>query len=221
MTNWTNFASKIKTSESTFSAPIHGTSLSAGTYEGATITGIEPGSNPDYPSMKVIWEHEGSTRSDNVFFMNYEKDGLGQQYLALATALCSDIKLRQEFFGVAAPAKGELFNSLVGGKATITIGYPKVSTMDSKFKIINLNDGMYRIVDLFDGESIPEGVETAYESYEAAKDAVDEHGLKLVYLNVLKIRAIKDKEVLEEQTEKLRRVLERETKPKVVDSEGF
>lgn len=220
-TGWVDFSTKIKTSESTFSQPIAGTSLGQGTYEEATITGIEPGSNPEYPSMKVIWEKDGATRSDNVFFLNYDKDGYSTPYLALATALVSDIQLRQKFFGEAAPANGSLFNSLVGSKATITIGYKKVNEMDKKFKIINLNDGMYRIVDLFDGETIPEGLEPAYDTYEAAKEAIDENGLKLSYLNVTRVKPIVNKEILAEQTQHIKDILEGANKPKVVDSEGF
>lgn len=220
-TGWVDFSTKVKTSESTFNQPIAGTSLGQGTYEEATITGIEPGKNPEYPSMKLIWEKDGATRSDNIFFLNYDKDGFSIPYLALATALVGDIKVRQEFFGKAAPADGSLFNSLVGSKATITIGYKKVNEMDKKFKIINLNDGMYRIVDLFDGETIPEGLEPAYDSYEAAKDAIDENGLALSYLNVLRVKPVANKEILEEQTQHIQGILEGANKPKVADSEGF
>ena len=220
-TGWVDFSTKVKTSESTFNQPIAGTSLGQGTYEGATITGIEPGTNPDYPSMKVVWEKDGATRSDNIFFLNYDKDGFSIPYLSLATAIVSDLVLRQKFFGKAAPANGSLFNSLVGSKATITIGYKKVNEMDKKFKIINLNDGMYRIVDLFDGETVPEGLEPAYETYEAAKEAIDENGLKLSYLNVLRVKPVADEEILAAQTKHIEDVLNAHTKPKVVESEGF
>jgi len=211
MTNkpsWVSFGTGINITESTFNQPIAGSSLGQGLHEDVTIEGIEPGPNPQYPSVKITWSKEGETRNDMVFFLNYEKDGFSNQYLALATALCSDILLRNNFFGKAVPANPALLNSLVGSKANIKVGYKKVSMPETKFRIVNLNDGQYRIVDAFDGETVPEELEASYDSYEAVKSAAEEHGLALTYLNVLKVTPPTDKEALEAQTGRIREALE-------------
>jgi|DEB0MinimDraft_10_1074344.scaffolds.fasta_scaffold03137_16 hypothetical protein len=222
MTNkpaWVSFGTGLNITESTFSKPIAGSSLGQGLHEDVTIEGIEPGSNPQYPGVKITWSKDGETRNDMVFFLNYEKDGLSSQYLALATALCSDILLRNQFFGHAVPANPALLNSLVGSKANIKVGYKKVSLPETKYRIVNLNDGQYSIVDAFDGETIPEELEASYGSYEEVKNAAEEHGLALTYLNVLKVTSPTDKEALEAQTGRIREALEgATTKTKKTDT---
>lgn len=218
MTNksWVSFGSSIKTSESTFNQPIAGSSLGKGTHEAVTIEGIEPGTNPEYPAMRITWSKDGESKTDNVFFLNYDKDGLSNQYLALATALCGDVTLRQEFFGKIAPNKPEVFNALVGCKANIKIDYKKVKSPETKYKIVNLNDGNYQIVDAFDDETVPSDIPTAFSSYEDAKNEADANGLALTYMNVLRVTPIADKEELAAQTERLRAAIS--SKPKAVSS---
>jgi hypothetical protein len=216
MTNngWVNFASSLKTTESTFAQPISGTSLGQGTHEEVVITGVEPGSNPEYPSIKITWEKDGATRNDSIFFLNYEKDGPSNQYLSLATALCGDITLRQRFFRDLASADGSLFNNLVSMKANIVVGHKKVREFDKKFKIVNLNGEQYQIVDAFDDKTVPEGIETAYGTYQEAKSAAEENGLQLSYLNVLRILPVKDKELLQQQTDKFAALVSEAEAPK-------
>lgn len=220
-TGWVSFASSLKTTESSFAQPISGTSLGQGFHENVTITGIEPGTNPEYPSMKITWEKDGATRNDSIFFLNFDKNGPSNQYLALSTALCSDIETRQTFFRDAAAANGALFNNLVAMQANLKIGYKKVKAPDVKFKIRNLNGDSYQIVDAFDDETIPADVKKSYESYQEAKKACEENGLQLVYLNVLRISPVKDEEVLETQLERFKSILSEGQKPKAVKSEGF
>ena len=219
-TGWVNFASSLKTTESTFAQPISGTSLGQGSHQDVIISGIEPG-NGDNPSMKITWEKDGASKTDFVFFLNYDKNGPSNQYLALATSLCSDISLRQEFFNNAAPSNGQLYNCLVGMKANLTIGYKKVKIPEIKYKIKNLNGELYTIVDAFDDETIPDDLPKSFESYQEAKDASVEHGLQLTYLNVLRVTPVKDQEVLDEQVDKLKTALEGPKKPKVVGNDSF
>ena len=218
MTNnntWVSFGSKITTTDSTFSMPVAGSTLSQGAHAGVTITAIEPGGNPDYPAVKVTFEKNGETKNKSVFFLNYEKDGFSNDYLALAAAAISDPLLRQEFFGKKIPNNPALLNSLIGTTVNITIDYKKVKVPGTKYKIKNLNDGQFALVDAFDDTEI-EDIVAVYSSYTDAKDAATENNLKLSYMEVLRITGVSDAEIRATQDQKFQELLTNGNKPKVV-----
>lgn len=216
---WVAFGAQVNTTESTFDQPVSGYALGEGFHEEVTIEAVEPKFTNTYSAMILTWGKNGETKNDMVFFLDRENN-FSAQYLRLAYALGTDVPVVKKFFAEAAPNNPTLFNGLVGMKANLMIGHRKVREFDKMFKILNLGE-MYKVVDAFDNETVPEGLEDSYADYASAKAACEDNGLQLSYLNVLRISPVTNVEILEEQNIKLQELMTVKEEAKNLDSVKF
>ncbi len=221
MTNntWASFGSGLTFTESTLDQPIGGTSLGKGTHEGASLTGIEPMPN-GLAGCRATFELDGLSKSDGIFFENFNKDGLNHMFISLMQSAIKDPSLRHKIVKMISNDASNL-NKLVGNiKATIVIDYPQVKSLGRKYKIVNFGDSGYKIVDAFDETVEPEETEgTIFETAEEAREARKENNLQGLYLQIRAIKPYGTDEERAEQDNRLESLFL--NKPKAVSSEGF
>jgi len=199
---WASFGANIKTNETTLDVKVGGLYLGEGRHSEVKVTGISP-IGSEGQGCRVDLEKDGMTHTGTIWFLNYNKDDLSNQFKDFLAAAVPTLAKRAEVIDQI-KANPALLNRFVGNvQADVILGYKKIKSAGRAYKIDELATGGFVIKDVFDDSEPEETAGEVYDSIQEARDARKEFGLYGQYLEILKILKVEDSEKLAENESKL------------------
>jgi hypothetical protein len=194
MSDWSSvagFGAGVKLNESTFDTKVGGGKfLDVGVHKDMLISEVElKTSKAGNPYVKVRFENEeGAGMNHTVMLTSYDDKDTGESklhwsYTDLGNAILNaDLSLSLKFFGEVLPTAPQLFEGLIGLKASIKIVHGKKG-----FIVKDVPTGGKQLIDIetdqpFDGTEV-------YADYTECKEAAEELGLERCWNEVARVFA--------------------------------